>query len=197
MTDPDPDRTSSPAITPRVQTSLQWSRAAGREYSRLDAAPARRTASALAKRVIDCALQDVVRSALPQAPLLSPLDFSDSPSSEIVFAVELSFVDDAEIQEINASHRGKNKPTDVLSFSQLEGEAMPFFGEEILLGDLVVSIETAARQASELNHTLEHELAFLLAHGTLHLCGFDHDTSARRRVMWKKQDEIVQSLGFS
>lgn len=193
MTDPDPDRKSTRALnTPRVQTSLHWSHAASREYSQLEAAPARRTISALAKRVIRHTLQNIATGALSQAPLISSI----SISSETVFALELSFVDDAEIQEINASHRGKNKPTDVLSFSQLEGEAMPFFSEEILVGDLVVSIQTAATQARELNHSLEHELAFLLAHGTLHLCGFDHDTSARRRAMWKKQDEIVQSLGF-
>ena len=187
MLDPDPDRKTKRAlIEPRVQTSLCWSRAAGREYSRLENAPARRSMSALAKRAIACA----IHSALPTAPLFSQLSFED----KIVLSVELSLINDAEMQELNASHRGKNKPTDVLSFCQLEGEEMPLGGEEVLLGDLVVSIETAARQARELNHSLERETAFLLAHGTLHLCGFDHDTTARRRTMWKKQDEVVQSL---
>jgi rRNA maturation RNase YbeY len=191
MTDDDPDRTSPSPAVPRVRTMLHWSRAAGREYSRLQTAAAknvaaRRATSTLAKRVIRCALQN----AFSTAPLLSNI----SLSAQTVFTVELSFIDDAEMQHLNASFRGKNKPTDVLSFCQLEGEALPFAGEEILLGDVLVSIETAARQAHELNHSFEHELAFLLAHGTLHLCGFDHNTSARRRVMWKTQDEIVQAV---
>jgi probable rRNA maturation factor len=189
MLDPDPDRTSPSPAAPHVQVTLHWSRAAGREYSRLEVAPARRAASALSKR----AVRRAVQSTLHEAPLLSPV----SLSPETVFAVELSFVDDAEIQQLNASFRSKNKPTDVLSFCQLEGEAMPFAGEEILLGDILVSIETAARQARDLNHSLERELAFLVTHGTLHLCGYDHDTAARRRAMWKKQDHIVESLGLS
>jgi probable rRNA maturation factor len=187
MADPDPDRTSPAA--PRVQIALHWSRAAGREYSRLEAAPARRTASALSKR----AIRRAVQSALPAAPLLSSISLSPAT----VFAVELSFVNDAEMQQLNASFRGKNKPTDVLSFSQLEGGAMPFISEEILLGDILISIATAARQARDLNHSLERELAFLAAHGTLHLCGYDHDTTARRRAMWQKQDGIVRALGLS
>lgn len=100
------------------------------------------------------------------------------------------------MQQLNASFRGKNKPTDVLSFCQLEGEAMPFAGEEILLGDVIISIETAARQARDLNHSMERELGFLLVHGALHLCGYDHDTAARRRIMWQKQDTIVESLNI-
>lgn len=194
MLDPDPDRKPPRAqSTARVQTSLRWSRAAGREYSRLEVARPRPALNALSKRAIRCAVQ----SALPNAPLPAALPLShETVPNETVFAVGLSFVDDAEMQDINASSRGKNKPTDVLSFCQLEGEAMPFASEEILLGDIVVSIETAARQAHELKHSLEREMAFLLAHGALHLCGFDHDTSARRRAMWKTQDEIVQSLNL-
>lgn len=214
-TDPDPDRTSRPK---RAQISLNWSPDAKREYEKIRAdqsgeadsreadsgngstlseiplpgeVPTRTALNALARRA--------VRQTLAHAPFKLPLPdsiASDDAEDAPVFAVDVSFVSDAEIHELNSSHRGKNKPTDVLSFSQLEGELMPFEMEELLLGDVIVSIETAARQARELKHSLSHEIAFLLAHGVLHLCGYDHDTSARRRAMWKQQDEIVRLLNL-
>lgn len=166
-----------------AQISLQWSRAAGRVYSGLPQTTPRTSLNALIKRTI--------KETLRQATFKLPLPDS---SDDATFAVEVSIVDDAEILELNAGYRGKKKPTDVLSFSQLEGDTMPFGGEEILLGDLIISIETAVRQAGELHHSLSHEIAFLTAHGTLHLCGYDHDTSARRRTMFGLQDAIVQQL---
>jgi probable rRNA maturation factor len=91
---------------------------------------------------------------------------------------------------LNLEHRGKDKATDVLSFALFEGEAMPFPGEDLALGDLVISVETAARQARELGHDLRHEMAFLAIHGALHLLGYDHIRDADRRVMWKWQEQI-------
>lgn len=178
--DPDPLRSKR---APRARISLHWSRAAGRVFSGSPATIPRASLNTLVKRTIKQTLQD------------APFKF-DLPPAEAapVFAVEVSLVDDAEIQELNAGYRAKNKPTDVLSFSQLEGEVMPLGGEEILLGDLIISVETAVRQAQELHHSLAHEMAFLTAHGTLHLCGYDHDTSARRRAMFTLQDTIVQQL---
>lgn len=97
------------------------------------------------------------------------------------------------MRALNFEHRGKNKPTDVLSFPFWEGETL-FGGDEIPLGDLVISLATALRQASELKHCLEHEIAFLTIHGTLHLLGFDHDTPSKRRAMFAWQDEVFASL---
>lgn len=205
-TDPDPDRTSRRA---RARISVHWSREARHEYSRLAdsrsadsrSADSRsadsRSAEVPTRTAINALARRAVRQTLQHAPfkLALPDTFANAANTT-VFAVEVSFVSDAEILELNASHRGKQKPTDVLSFSQLEGEAMPIPGDELLLGDVIVSIETAARQAQELKHSLEHETAFLLAHGVLHLCGYDHDTSARRRAMWKRQDEIVGLLNL-
>jgi probable rRNA maturation factor len=84
----------------------------------------------------------------------------------------------------------------VLSFSQFEGEEFPFElpADSLPLGDLVISIETAARQAAERHHSLATEIAFLAVHGTLHLLGYDHVTSAQRRAMWKQQEAIVELL---
>jgi probable rRNA maturation factor len=113
--------------------------------------------------------------------------------------IDVSFVSDAEIAELNTHYRRKPRPTDVLSFSQAEGEEIPFdlLTNPLPLGDLVISIETAARQAAERHHSLATEVAFLAVHGTLHLLGYDHVTSSQRRAMWKQQEAIVQLLQAS
>lgn len=106
------------------------------------------------------------------------------------FALDVSWTNDAQIREFNRDYRGKDKPTDVLSFPFWEGETL-FEGAPLPLGDLVVSLETAARQALELKHSLEREIVFLSVHGTLHLLGFDHDTPSKRRAMFAWQDELA------
>lgn len=83
------------------------------------------------------------------------------------------FTEDGEMRELNHAWRGKDKPTDVLSFSALEGAEQFSPGES--LGDLVISIDTARRQAEERDLTLSAELLRLMIHGTLHLFGYDHE----------------------
>lgn len=111
------------------------------------------------------------------------------------FSLDISWTDDAQIQTINRDYRTKDKPTDVLSFPFWEGESL-FEGEELPLGDLILSLETAVRQANELKHSLEGEVAFLAIHGTLHLLGFDHDTPSKRRAMFAWQDELFAALAI-
>ena len=94
--------------------------------------------------------------------------------------------DDAWIQELNRTYRKKDRPTDVLAFPQDMGP-----GGIPLLGDLAVSAETAARQAKELGHSLERELALLMTHGILHLTGWDDKTPAQRRQMMQRAEQIV------
>ena len=185
--EPDPGRNPIPTLA-RPIISINWTPEARREYSRCASEkPTRAALNALAKRAIFQTLQDAPRKLEALADLKKP-----------TFSLDVSFVGDGEIQELNSHHRSKNKPTDVLSFSQLEGEWMPIEsfagGEEILLGDLIISIETAVRQAGELKHDLSHEIAFLTSHGVLHLLGYDHDTSSRRRAMFALQDKIVERL---
>lgn len=108
-------------------------------------------------------------------------------------------MDDEEIAEMNEQYRNKPRPTDVLSFAQSEGEEFPgmemAFGVETrMLGDIVISVDTAVRQAAERHHSLQTEIEFLAVHGCLHLQGYDHQTSAQRRVMWKQQDEVIAVL---
>lgn len=100
-------------------------------------------------------------------------------------------VDDATIAELNATYRGKNGPTDVLSFAMNEGE----WGDVNpgVLGDIVISIPTAARQAAAAKHTLLDEVVMLLAHGLLHLLGYDHQTDAEHREMTKQTEQLVRA----
>lgn len=100
--------------------------------------------------------------------------------------VELSvaLVDDATIHDLNRHYRRRNRPTDVLSFSMTEGEPPPVVaGVPELLGDVVISVPTARRQARKRRRPLLEELTTLLAHGLLHLLGHDHRTAAQHRAM--------------
>jgi probable rRNA maturation factor len=95
---------------------------------------------------------------------------------------------DDQIQKLNRIYRKKNKPTDVLAFAQREGEHGERAGR--LLGDVVVSIPTARRQAAACGRDLGAELTMLLAHGLLHLLGWDHDTPAKDRRMRRETDRL-------
>ncbi len=107
-------------------------------------------------------------------------------------AVELSIalVNDETIRELNRNYRNKDRPTDVLAFAMREGEAIPAHGETEMLGDVIISVETARRQAAKRQRPLLDELTMLLAHGLLHLIGYDHDTKAKEKVMFAKTKEL-------
>ncbi len=109
--------------------------------------------------------------------------------------VSVTFVDDAAIHELNREHRGVDRPTDVLSFPQFEGDEKPPEGIPYVLGDLVVSVETARRQAVEYGHTEEREITFLLVHGFLHLLGYDHETPEEESEMRQQQRILLERLG--
>lgn len=110
--------------------------------------------------------------------------------------VTLLLVDDAHMQELNFQYRGINAPTDVLSFSQWESvPEEPQYEDpagEALLGDIVIAVETAARQGQEKGHTLVEEIMFLTIHGLLHLLGYDHGEPEEEAKMWARQEEIWQ-----
>lgn len=90
--------------------------------------------------------------------------------------VVVTFVLDLEMRALNRRWRGKDKTTDVLSFSAVEGEFV--VGDDKLLGDLVIAVETAERQAADNDHDVGVEVGVLVAHGLLHLCGLDHERGA-------------------
>ena len=100
--------------------------------------------------------------------------------------LSVALTDDSEIRELNKVYRHRDRPTDVLAFAMREGERLGVEAEDAraeMLGDVVVSIETARRQASRRQRTLEAEVHMLLAHGLLHLIGYDHQTDRETSVM--------------
>jgi probable rRNA maturation factor len=107
---------------------------------------------------------------------------------------ELSVVlcDDAHIRALNARWRGKDEPTDVLSFAMNEGQQVGL--DDAVLGDVVISMDTAARQAAERGHSVDRELRVLLVHGLLHLRGYDHIEPADAVVMRAKEAELLRAL---
>ncbi len=96
--------------------------------------------------------------------------------------------DDATIAELNRDYRRKDRPTDVLAFAMREGEGGAL--HPTLLGDVVVSVETARRQAAEHGRSVADEITFLLAHGLLHLLGYDHRTEEEDRGMRARADAL-------
>jgi probable rRNA maturation factor len=110
-----------------------------------------------------------------------------SPVSEI----SVVFTDDRVIRGLNGTYRKKDMATDVLSFPQAAGP-----GEDRSLGDLVISVETAKRQAKEFGVTFRDEMARLTIHGILHLCGYDHENVPRREAdrMRRKERRLLSML---
>ncbi len=100
------------------------------------------------------------------------------------------FVDDDQIHQLNKTYRNKNKPTDVLAFAMQEGE---FAGvSPDVLGDVVVSVPTATKQAVRADHPLMEEVTMLLVHGLLHLLGWDHDTDAKDVAMRRETERLCR-----
>jgi probable rRNA maturation factor len=120
-------------------------------------------------------------------------------------SLDVLIVDDEEMQEINATRRGIDEATDVLSFPLLdlqpgEGITQDIFvlpPEEVAhLGDVVISFSRVESQADEAGHSRERELAFLTVHAVLHILGYDHDTDEHRRQMRRREEEVLGELGL-
>jgi len=110
---------------------------------------------------------------------------------------------DRKMRTLNRAYRGKDYPTDVLSFPALTGAQLrrfmrvgiPAGGPPVVLGDIVISAPRALAQAGEHGHTLEGELTFLLVHGILHLAGYDHEAGAdAATAMRRKERELMAAL---
>ena len=106
--------------------------------------------------------------------------------------VSILITDNEEIHGLNLEYRQKDAPTDVLSFPLFDEEG---YLDDEELGDIVISLERAAAQAEEYNHSLKREVAFLTAHSMLHLLGYDHENGEQE--MYVKQDEILNELGIT
>jgi len=106
--------------------------------------------------------------------------------------LSVALVDDASIAELNGQYRAKPRPTDVLSFSLVEGDFADHRGG--MLGDVVISVETAAAQAAERHRSLDETVARLLVHGVLHLIGHDHEQDDEARAMQAEERRLLKAL---
>ena len=121
--------------------------------------------------------------------------------SESTYEIGLRLTDDAEIQALNAQYRHQNKPTDVLSFATLEVD-FPQIEEitaslPLYLGDIAISVDTAKRQAQQQEHSLSTELAWLAAHGLLHLLGWDHPDEETETRMLEQQVILLKAISIA
>lgn len=145
--------------------------------------------------------------ALIQKVINASLDYVECPYEA---EVSVLLTDNAAIHEINLENREVDAPTDVLSFPNAEYEEPADFDTleeeqpevfhpesgELMLGDIVISVEKVQAQAKEYGHSEERELGFLVAHSILHLCGFDHMEPKDQELMEQKQREIMDTIAL-
>ncbi|ARK29331.1 rRNA maturation RNase YbeY [Halalkalibacter krulwichiae] len=116
--------------------------------------------------------------------------------------VSITIVDERRIQEVNRDYRGKDTPTDVISFAlneQSEDELAIETDPDMpnVLGDIIISLSHIKSQAEEYGHTFNRELGFLTVHGMLHLLGYDHLTEAEEKEMFSRQEDILSAYGLT
>ncbi len=151
---------------------------------------------------------DVDYEPLIRQVVEAAMDYEDCPYEA---EVNVLLTENEAIHELNREYRQIDAPTDVLSFpavdydtpadfDALEEAAMDYFNPdtgELMLGDIVISVEKVMAQAEEYGHTKERELGFLVAHSMLHLFGYDHMEEDERVVMEQKQREILDGIGLT
>ena len=115
--------------------------------------------------------------------------------------ISLSFVGDAAMRQINRDHRGKDRTTDVLSFPMYEPFAVPRHPSaadpELMLGDIVISVDVARRQADAYGAKLEDEIERLIVHGIAHLLGHDHEIPAERSRMLREEKRLARAIDLA
>jgi len=141
------------------------------------------------------------RAAEAVAAALALTPYAGLADAAPLVEVAVRLTDDAEVQQLNRDFRGKDRPTNVLSFPQvqedlLEGLANSDDGE-ILLGDIVLARETCAREAEEKGLSLEDHATHLIVHGTLHLIGYDHMDDSSAAAMEALEVKALASLGLA
>lgn len=115
------------------------------------------------------------------------------------FSLEVNFIDNETIHQINRDYRNIDRPTDVISFAfldEVEGEININYGDHMfLLGEILISLDQAKLQAEEYKHSLHREICFLFIHGLLHLLGYDHQNEEQEKEMFDLQDKILLEKG--
>ena len=108
----------------------------------------------------------------------------------------LIIVDNEYIHELNRTYRNIDRETDVITFALEDEDSIVLPSDERVLGDIYISIDKAESQAEEYGHSLLRELSFLAVHGFYHLLGYDHMTEEDEKVMFKKQEEVLEAYGI-
>lgn len=156
-----------------------------------------------AQKQLDLPYREIIEEIV-----LAAMDYEECPYEA---EVNVILTDNPAIQEINREHRQIDAPTDVLSlpmvdyetpsdFDHVEEAAEDYFNPEtgeLMLGDIVISVDKVEEQAEQYGHSQKRELAFLVAHSMLHLFGYDHMEDEERLVMEQKQREILESRGYT
>ncbi len=130
------------------------------------------------------------------------------PGNKLAATVSVALMSDAEVRRLNRDYRAQDKPTNVLSFPALETDALAAFksgrlpagmpvGVEVELGDIVLALETVTAEASAQGKTVADHVRHLLAHGFLHLLGYDHDHEAAAELMEAAEVDILATLGVA
>lgn len=124
------------------------------------------------------------------------LEFAATKEKITPVEFNIIFVDNAKIHELNKQYRKVDKPTDVITFALEDHEDIEFADGRVL-GDIYISIDKAKEQAKDYGHSLKRELAFLCIHGFYHLLGYDHMTEEEEKVMFAKQEEVLNAYGIT
>ena len=155
-----------------------------------------------AEKKLDISWEEIIRQVVE-----GTLDYEGCPYETEVNVV---LTDNEGIKEVNQEYRNVDGPTDVLSFPMLEYDSLSDFEGveeqfadcfnpetgELMLGDIMSSVDKVTEQAEKYGHSKERELAFLTAHSMLHLCGYDHMEEEERLFMEQKQREILEGIGY-
>jgi len=155
-----------------------------------------------AEKKLEIPYEEIIRDVVEAS-----LDYEGCPYEAEVNVV---LTGNEEIHQVNLEYRNVDRPTDVLSFPMLEYDQPSDFDHveedfadcfnpesgELMLGDIMISVEKVEEQAEKYGHSITRELAFLVAHSMLHLCGYDHMEDEERLLMERKQNEILEGRGY-
>ena len=131
---------------------------------------------------------DTVKKVLESAVKKEKLD-------NVVF--NLIIVDNDYIHKLNKDYRNIDRETDVITFALEDEDSLIVESDERILGDIYISIDKARSQSIEYGHSLLRELSFLAVHGFYHLLGYDHQTEEEEKIMFKKQEEVLEEYGIT
>lgn len=109
---------------------------------------------------------------------------------------DVIFVDNSYIHELNKNYRNIDRETDVITFALEDDDTIINGSGERMLGDIYISLDKAHSQAKEYGHSFKRELSFLAIHGFYHLLGYDHMTEEEEKIMFGKQEEVLQEFGI-